>query len=127
MGLNKKKQAELLFAQIGYGRENALTRPENDSIDRQLRKLIETANENGDVIINVDEGYYRPRRGVMIEDMEFKEYLAVNDAKAEKILCKNRKMRHSYEQMGGIHELKEQRSAWRTGSGEDFEQLRLQL
>ena len=127
MGLNMRTQAESLFLQIGYGRENAIVRPENKTLDRHLRDLVTQANENGEVIINVGEGYYRPRPWIIAEKMEFNEYIAKDDSRAKRILRKKKKMQSAFEQIGGAHEFQEQGETWGTGSGEDFIQLRLQL
>ncbi|MCA5960437.1 hypothetical protein LC724_08260 [Blautia sp. RD014234] len=56
------------FNRIISGHKNTVSRPDlnlpgNESIDRQLRILVEEANHNGDCIINVGNGYYRPIPG----------------------------------------------------------------
>ena len=58
-----KTIAESYFNRITYGHRNAVKRPnkllvDHEKIDRELRKLIEKANHNGDCIINVGNGYY---------------------------------------------------------------------
>lgn len=45
---------------IPVGHRNAMSRPSNPNDDRRLREQIEKANNNGDCIINVGDGYYRP-------------------------------------------------------------------
>lgn len=52
--------AEELFNQIGFGKENSVSRPSNERVDRKLRKIIERENTNGDCIISGKSGYYRP-------------------------------------------------------------------
>lgn len=61
---------------IPYGHENAVQRPANPLEDRKLRKEIERANCNGDCIINVGRGYYRPVPGDATDETELREYLA---------------------------------------------------
>lgn len=117
MGLNLKSQAESLFAQIGYGRENAIPRPANKSIDRFLREMVARANESGDVVINVGEGYYRPRPWIAIEKAEYKEYVAKDVSRAMRLLRKKKKMQHSYDQMEVGHD----------EMHESYQQLRLEL
>lgn len=53
---------------IPYGHEKPLQRPVNTYEDRALRRSIETANNNGDCIINVGAGYYRPVPGDRIDE-----------------------------------------------------------
>lgn len=116
MGLSPKSQAESLFSQIGYGRENAIPRPANKSIDRFLREMVARANESGDVIINVGEGYYRPRPWNITEKMEYNEYVAKDVSRAMRLLRKKKKMQHSFDQMEGGHD-----------THENYQQLRLEL
>ena len=71
--------------------------PSDDNIDRELRSLINKANKNGDCIINVGNGYYRPIPGNAIEEMELKEYIGRNDAKGIDIILKNICMREAFE------------------------------
>lgn len=127
MGLNPKSQAESLFAQIGYGRENAMPRPLNASIDRHLRNLVTKANEHGDVIINVGNGYYRPRPWILAEKMEYEEYIAKDISRAMRVLQKKKKMQKSYERMEEEHEFAAERSQSGEGACESYQQLRLSL
>lgn len=39
-----------------------LKRPANSSVDRSFRKKVEKANMEGDCIINIGDGYFRPDR-----------------------------------------------------------------
>lgn len=64
-----------LFAQIGVGKKNILKRPGNSYDDRILRKKIQEAQESGDIIINVGEGYYRPILAIPEEKLEFEHYI----------------------------------------------------
>ena len=57
----EKSEAEILFDKIGTGAYNAVKRPSNARVDRQLRRLIAEANMTGeDCIINDGSGYFRP-------------------------------------------------------------------
>lgn len=53
--------AKECFNRITFGRENAVKRLAK--IDRLLRGMVEKANNHGDCIINVGNGYYRPTQG----------------------------------------------------------------
>ena len=57
---------------IPYGHENPLQRPANPCEYRILRRNIEYANNNGDCVINVGEGYYRPVPGDAVDEKEKK-------------------------------------------------------
>ena len=61
---------------IPRGHENAVQRPANPLEDRKLRREIEQANQNGDCIINVGKGYYRPVPGNATDEAELRQYLA---------------------------------------------------
>lgn len=43
--MGPKEQAESLFSYIGYGRENAVNRPTNRTVDRYLRDLVAQADK----------------------------------------------------------------------------------
>lgn len=74
-----------------------MQRPSNKIKDRWLRKKIEIANNNGDCIINVGNGYYRPVPGDAIDEMELKEYLAGELSRARSILKKRLSMKMTFE------------------------------
>ena len=82
--------------QIPYGHENAVRRPQNASEDRKLREDIEMANQTGDCIINVGEGYYRPIPGDSIDDKELNEYLAKERSRKRSIRKKRHAMMAAY-------------------------------
>lgn len=78
------------FNRITSGHKNTVSRPDlslpgNESIDRQLRLLVEEANHNGDCIINVGNGYYRPIPGDLVDELELKEYISKDDSRAGKL------------------------------------------
>lgn len=94
--MGPKEQAESLFSYIGYGRENAVNRPTNRTVDRYLRDLVARANERGEVIINVGEGYYRPRFFDPVERMEFEEYTNKDISRANKTRAKVEMMKAAF-------------------------------
>lgn len=93
----KKTVAEMLFCRIGEGHRNALGRPDDDGVDRALRRMIEKANINGDCIISGDNGYYRPIPTDKIDDFEYKTYMAKERSRIESLLLKEECMKVAYE------------------------------
>lgn len=91
-----RTDAETIFERIGIGADNAVQRPSNSYTDRILRRLIEDANISGDCIISGRTGYYRPRRNVPDENLEFKKYERQELKRARAILYKRRKMIGAY-------------------------------
>ena len=85
-------EAKEYFDRIGYGKENAVRRPANSYADRQLRKMIETANREGDCIISCGEGYYRPLQEREGEQSELRHYFASELHRARAILYKRKSM-----------------------------------
>lgn len=97
-------EARLLFRQIGIGRERAIKRPENRSVDRKLRELIAEANLHGCLIINVGSGIYIPRLDVPEEDSELREYIAKETSRALETLRKARAMNKSYQRLKAVQQ-----------------------
>lgn len=90
------------FNRITSGHKNTVSRPDlslpgNESIDRQLRILVEEANHNGDCIINVGNGYYRPIPGDLVDELEFKEYVSKDDSRAGKLWDKIYNMKTAFD------------------------------
>ena len=90
------------FNRITSGHKNTVSRPDlglpgNESIDRQLRILVEEANHNGDCIINVGNGYYRPIPGDPVDELELKEYISKDDSRAGKLWDKIYSMRTAFD------------------------------
>ena len=90
------------FYRITSGLKNTVSRPDlgppgNESIDRQLRILVEEANHNGDCIINVGNGYYRPIPGDPVDELEFKEYVSKDGSRAGKLWDKIYSMRTAFD------------------------------
>lgn len=89
------------FNRISTGHRNAIQRPDiqtpsGAAIDRQLRYLVENANHNGDCIINVGRGYYRPIPGDTVDESEFREYISKDDSRADKLWSKIYSMRTAF-------------------------------
>ena len=93
-----KDQAMDYFSRISDGHKNAIQRPWNRVVDRCLRKMIEKANNNGDCIINVGNGIYRPIPGDPVDEKELNEYLGKELHRARAIQLKRlcmKKTNHS--------------------------------
>ena len=126
---DKTTAAEDLFYRIGYGRESRVERPRNRAVDRSLRRMIGEWNEHSDndTIINVGDGYYKPRLSVPEEKLECKQYIAQETARAYRVLDKIKPMWVAFERMDKHGKREEEGKSRGAGSGEDFTQLRLPL
>lgn len=82
---------------IPYGHKNPMSRPSDVIEDRKLRKKIEVANSNGDCIINVGNGYYRPVPGDPVDEKELDEYLAKELHRARVVQKKRLGMKLTFE------------------------------
>ena len=58
---------------------------------------MEEANHNGDCIINVGNGYYRPIPGDPVDELEFKEYVSKDGSRAGKLWDKIYSMRTAFD------------------------------
>lgn len=94
--MSAKDIAQSMFDRIGDGNKNAICRPGDATVDRYLRLLIEKANMNVDVIISGMNGYYRPIPGRLIDDMEYKAYMAKEMARIESLCVKRECMKVAY-------------------------------
>lgn len=65
--------------------------------DRKFRAEIEEANKNGDCIINVGNGYYRPNPKDPIDCAEFEEYCNKELSRARTIQFKRLMMKKAFE------------------------------
>lgn len=86
-----------MLESIGYGHRNTLKRTGNLFQDRKLRIDIEEAKNNGDCIINVGNGYYRPVPGDPVDEAEFQKYLARDLKRARAVLKKRLSMKMTFE------------------------------
>lgn len=91
------EQAEEYFKRIPDGHRNAIQRPWDRLVDRSLRKMIEKANNNGDCIINVGNGIYRPIPGDPVDEKELNEYLNKELHRARAIQLKRLCMKKTFE------------------------------
>lgn len=81
---------------IPVGHEHPVKRPlGNPSLDRKLRAAIEQANRNGDCIINIGSGYFRPDLNDEIDGAYLAAYLTKEAAKSETMYKKHETMRQS--------------------------------
>lgn len=115
-------EARLLFRRIGIGRERAIKRPENRSVDRKLRRLIAEANAQGCLIINVGSGIYIPRLDVPEEDSELREYIAKETSRGVETLKKARAMNKAYQRLKAVYQgqmsMEDYVDEWRRGQHE---------
>ena len=115
-------EARLLFRKIGIGRERAIKRPENRSLDRKLRRLIAEANAQGCLIINVGSGIYIPRLDVPEEDSELREYIAKETSRGVETLKKARAMNKAYQRLKAVYQgqmsMEDYVDEWRRGQSE---------
>ena len=93
----KDTLAAQLFSRIPDGHANPLQRPSDKCTDRCLRRMVEDANNNGDCIINVGGGYYRPLPNDVVDEKELHEYLAKELSRARNIQRKRLAMRIAFE------------------------------
>lgn len=92
-----KDQAMCYYNRIPDGHRNAIQRPWDRRVDRCLRRMIEKANNNGDCIINVGNGIYRPIPGDPADEKELDEYLAKELHRARAIQLKRLCMKKTFE------------------------------
>lgn len=113
-------QAKDYFSRIPDGSRNAISRPTNRSVDRGLRRMIEHANQNGDCIINIGGGIFRPIPGCEEDEMALKEYMAKELHRARAIQFKRLIMIKTFESWRRAAESIEQgRKSEKTGDSTD--------
>lgn len=88
-----------MLVKIPDGHANAIPRPADPYYDRLLRRQIEEANKNGDVIINNGNGYFRPVPGDKIDEAELSHYLASEYQRAQNIHLKRKAMKDAWEKL----------------------------
>lgn len=88
-----KGDVERLFDQIPYGSRAPLI---VNNKNTHFRKRVAEANVNGDCIINVGNGYYRPVPGADDDDVNY--YFARELHRAREILYKREQMKQAYAQ-----------------------------
>lgn len=100
--MEAKEAAAGFFSRIGCGHRNAISRPDTSTcaganIDRELRNMIERANNNGDCIINIGSGYFRPIPGDKTDELALKEYIKKEVSRASKVAHKAKVMKVTFE------------------------------
>lgn len=95
--MTSREKAEDYFHRICDGHRNAIQRPADPSVDRIFRNMIEKANCNGDCIINVGKGVFRPIPSDPVDEAAFHEYIAKDLHKARAIQLKRLCMKQTYD------------------------------
>jgi len=83
-----------LFKMIPNGHECPLVVPTSN---REFRRMVNAANKDGDCIINVGNGYYRPVPGDVVDERELAHYMASELHRAREILFKRLQMRSAFQ------------------------------
>jgi hypothetical protein len=96
MAFTKEEQMAMMD-RIPYGSDSPLI---VDNCNTYFRKLVAEANKNGDCIINVGRGYYRPIPGKDDEDIDY--YFARELHRAREILYKRKRMKAAYKNMSMV-------------------------
>lgn len=87
----------MILAGLGTGIQSSIHRPNNSSIDRQLRALIEEKNTQGDFIIPTgNRFYFRPDVFKEVDRYSAETYLKQERARVESIVKKLNAMEDHY-------------------------------
>lgn len=92
-----REMAESYFIRIPDGHRNAIQRPANMNVDRIFRRMIEHANNNGDCIVNIGDGVFRPIPGDPVDEKAFHEYIGKELHRARAIQYKRLCMKQTFE------------------------------
>lgn len=92
--------ANVLFSMIGKGKDRTVKRPSDPIEDRKLRKMIEEAQKNVRIIINVGYGYYEPDLSKTDEVMELKLYVEQKDSRIRHMYKTTQAMRRALASIG---------------------------
>lgn len=85
------------ISRIPDGHRIAMSRPSSLYTDRAMRERIREMNENGDCIINVNHGYFRPIPGDPVDEAFLNAYLEREKKRAVAITKKIATMGRTYE------------------------------
>lgn len=85
------------ISRLPDGHRRAMSRPPSLYTDREMRERIREMNENGDCIINVNHGYFRPIPGDPVDESFLNAYLEREKKRAVAITKKIATMRRTYE------------------------------
>lgn len=102
------KNAQFLMGLIPTGRNNAMRRPWQPWVDRSLRNAINEANKEGDCIINVGCGYFRPDPEDPADVRLAEEYFAKELHRARDILYKRKSMKDAFKKKYATVSMKEE-------------------
>ena len=80
-----------MINRIPTGSENPLKVPNRETV---FRHLVAEMNKNGDCIINVGDGYFRPKP--FVDDEAVEHYLARELHRAREILYKRMQIKETY-------------------------------
>jgi hypothetical protein len=69
----------------------------NMNVDRIFRRMIEHANNNGDCIVNIGDGVFRPIPGDPVDEKAFHEYIGKELHRARAIQYKRLCMKQTFE------------------------------
>lgn len=92
-----RDRAQEYFDRIPDGHRNAIQRPADMNVDRAFRKMIEIANNNGDCIVNIGDGVFRPVPGDPVDEKALNEYLGKELHRARAIQLKRLCMKTAFE------------------------------
>jgi len=91
---NKKKIDLMFYDNISIGHSKSYSPPKRYS--SKFSDYVDQANMNGDIVINVGNGYYRPLPTDPIDNFEFNSYISSELDKANIIIEKCRRMSETY-------------------------------
>ena len=80
---------------IPIGHKNAIRAPKEGN--RWFRQSIEELNNNGDFIINLGDGYFRPDPTDKLDVLMFNQYIRQEIARARSCLSKAEKMKEAFD------------------------------
>lgn len=95
--MGSRQEAEEYFNRIPDGHANAIQRPWDKLTDRSLRRMIEKANCNGDCIVNIGDGIFRPIPGDKVDEAALNKYLNKELSRARSIQLKRLCMKQTFE------------------------------
>lgn len=105
--------AKEIFNAIPKGHQNALKRPAEPYIDRNLRKLVEEARTHGRLIINNGEGYFEVDPHDEIDVCELKTFLNKQKSRIRRTAAGIRAMEYAYQMTDQYDLTDEEIQEWR--------------
>lgn len=92
-----ERKSRRLFSSDMRRTQKCNTASDGSSVDRIFRNMIEKANCNGDCIINVGKGVFRPIPSDPVDEAAFHEYIAKDLHRARAIQLKRLCMKQTYD------------------------------